>query len=889
MKAKSIKRKSWNGFAFVLLFTALRTFYPAVAQSVTAEAGSFQVDNNLKLIVCNKVPAFPTGAQPLTIQFDKVYTFSEPTTAFQVGKPYKLSSSGTGYTLYFTDFPIVHLNTNGAAISNNDDILTMGTLTIAGGAFASFSGHTGLRIRGGLSRGYAKKSYRVELFTDATGNENVETSLLGFREDSEWLLLALYKEPQRANNMLAHGLWMKMHQLYYAAMEPDALPTIRLRYVDVFINGAYNGIYAFTEPMDRKQLKLKKTEDDGTIRGELYKAEDWSGATRFDGVPPLAPNTGEIWAGYEIKLPKEPYWNNLLGLVEFVVNAPAEEFRAHIGEKMRVDNLIDYFIFLNVTSGRDNFGKNIYVARYKENEPYFLIPWDLDATFGYLWDGTKVTNTRDILTNGLFRRLLSIPEVRTKMKERWFTLRAGVLATNSLKQDLAGIVDLMKAQGGYAREGMKWNSTLAVGDQAYVSSWTEKRLAYLDEYFSQPDEAFYTYEGYAESIGCTSLRGWVWDKVNANSPLTLELLDGPNVVGTVVASEFRSDVKNAGKGTGNYGFNVPTPAVLKDNQPHSVGIRVQGTSYQLKYAPKTITCPATTPPGNQPPVKPGSLPSLTATLNQPFSATLPAFTDPENGALTHDLTGLPANLAFDPSTRVVSGTPVVAGPFSLTYSATDGPGAKTTATLTLTVGTTPPPPVTSGNFEGYLDGVTCTTLSGWVWDRNRPNTALTVEILDGGAVLATLTASNFRQDLKNAGKGNGEHGFRLSVPSALLDGQAHAVSARVQNTTFVLKNGKSLTCPSGGRVAASAENGGEMGLTVFPNPAESEFEVRFQGSRHPAELSVADLQGRMLYLKMVPGTGPQKQRVRLADTRGVVIVRLKQGNTFQSRKVIIGK
>lgn len=34
----------------------------------------------------------------------------------------------------------------------------------------------------------------------------------------------------------------------------------------------YRGIYCFTECMDRKQLKLKKFDQDGTIHGTLWKS-----------------------------------------------------------------------------------------------------------------------------------------------------------------------------------------------------------------------------------------------------------------------------------------------------------------------------------------------------------------------------------------------------------------------------------------------------------------------------------------------------------------------------------------------------------------------------------------------------------------------------------------
>jgi spore coat protein H len=100
--------------------------------------------------------------------------------------------------------------------------------------------------------------------------------------------------------------------------------------------------------------------------------------------------------------------------VEFVYKAQPDEFKSDIGKRMDLPSLMDYFIFLNVIRATDNSGKNTYLARYKETDPYFIIPWDLDGTYGYLWDGSKTNRYIDIMSNGLFTRLLSIDSYQRK-------------------------------------------------------------------------------------------------------------------------------------------------------------------------------------------------------------------------------------------------------------------------------------------------------------------------------------------------------------------------------------------------------------------------------------------------------------------------------------------
>lgn len=161
-----------------------------------------------------------------------------------------------------------------------------------------------------------------------------------------------------------------------------------------------------------------------------------------------------------------------------------------------------------------------------------------------------------------------------------------------------------------------------------------------------------------------------------------------------------------------------------------------------------------------------------------------------------------------------------------------------------------PPPVT-GNFEGQLDGAICSVITGWVWDKNKPNTPFTVEILDNGGIVATTTANHFRQDLLFAGKGNGVHGFAISTPLKLMDGKPHSISVRVQSTNFILKGSfKTLTCTSPlGRVAAeSPEEPVTLRLNAYPNPVADVLTVESQvPTNTPVQLRLLMSTGRVVF------------------------------------------
>lgn len=100
---------------------------------------------------------------------------------------------------------------------------------------------------------------------------------------------------------------------------------------------------------------------------------------------------------------------------------------------------------------------------------------------------------------------------------------------------------------------------------------------------------------------------------------------------------------------------------------------------------------------------------------QHYEQTLPddLFRDPENGALTLHVNGLPAGLTFDPETRTISGTPAIngAGAFAITVVVSDESGAQAEQTLTLSIASDPAQMPTIGGESSALQNVG--TLDGY--------------------------------------------------------------------------------------------------------------------------------------------------------------------------------
>ena len=99
---------------------------------------------------------------------------------------------------------------------------------------------------------------------------------------------------------------------------------------------------------------------------------------------------------------------------------------------------------------------------------------------------------------------------------------------------------------------------------------------------------------------------------------------------------------------------------------------------------------------------PSTVASLTATAGVPFSLTVPAFSDPESQTLTYTASGVPSPLGFDPSTRVISGTPSTTGVSAITVTATDPASNTASLTFSLTVNAAPATPAGVIRITEYM-------------------------------------------------------------------------------------------------------------------------------------------------------------------------------------------
>ena len=390
--------------------------------------------------------------------------------------------------------PRIYIDTQGLAIGQ--DSRYPATLSIVSPSKADsvvLPPHPiGIKVRGKSAAQYPKKSYSIE-FVDSARQET-DISLLGMRNDDDWILDAMYVDHARMRNRLCTDIWNAYNRITHNTDEPKALNGTRGTFVEVILDGQYNGLYCLTERIDRKQLKLKKYKD--TYRGVSYKAVTWDNLMGYCSYDPMAPTETLLWNGFEAEYPgtdSTAGWEYLKEFLELISAAHTsdETFYDEIHEHLHIDNLVDYTLLINAVYAPDNVAKNLYLSIYDvaHDRRFFFTPWDMDATFGRTYDGTLIHRyafSESVpFGNQLISRLWDEDALQFKqlLAQRWSALRLTTLSPDSVAARIHAYQELFESSGAFAREQARWPELCAdklAEEVDFMTAWYARNVQVID-------------------------------------------------------------------------------------------------------------------------------------------------------------------------------------------------------------------------------------------------------------------------------------------------------------------------------------------------------------------------------------------------------------------------
>jgi hypothetical protein len=414
-----------------------------------------------------------------------------------------------------SNLPIVVINTNGQEIPNDIKITAdMGIIYNGEGVrnyltdpYNNYNGKIGIEVRGSTSQWFPKKQYAVET-RDLTGND-LDVSLLGFPDESDWILFAPYNDKSLMRDVLAYKIAVDMGR--YAS---------RSKYCEVVLNGEYVGVYVLFEKVkrDANRVNIKKLEPtdisgDALTGGYIIKIDKTDGENNdgwYSTYLPYPQAQYSVFYQYHYPKPDEivqqqkDYIQNKIFQFETMMSLGSNISDSTTGypKFLDTDSFVDFLIVNEVAKNVDGYRLSTYLYKDRDsrNPKIFAGPvWDFNLAFGnadyydawettgwhlqFLTDYQNMPSYESFLTPNWWRKLFDDTTFRNKVYSRWQNVKNEVVNT----QKIFGYIDSLTVllDESKTRNFEKWPVLgVWVWPNYYVWQTYQQEISYLKNWIA---------------------------------------------------------------------------------------------------------------------------------------------------------------------------------------------------------------------------------------------------------------------------------------------------------------------------------------------------------------------------------------------------------------------
>ncbi len=390
------------------------------------------------------------------------------------------------------ELPIICINTENSVDITSKDMYINGNISVLNTDEKYLIDNLEIQIRG---RGnytwsstfngdpmYNKRPYRIKL------SEQKKLCGVGEGKSNDWALLADHCDQSLLRNNIVYTFASKMPNIPWQS---------HVQSVELYLNGAYNGVYLLCEQVEVNQNKINVSEDLSQPEiGFLVMYSNYTnlwdfGSFQIDGYK------------YETKSKFSDDTNLAYMQFEYIQNRVYECWQAiQSGDEQRVKELIDldsliesYFIqevFKNLDTGHDNFYMSMDIGGKLKIGPV----WDFDQCAGNADEGVdEPTGIRAGITQPWYSTLLNHKWFRKLVAKKWDELKSVFDTIPSVIKETAE-----KGYNSYCRNFDKWKIfgykinretyvrqfTTYKEHYEYFASFMEERIEWLDSYIHDP-------------------------------------------------------------------------------------------------------------------------------------------------------------------------------------------------------------------------------------------------------------------------------------------------------------------------------------------------------------------------------------------------------------------
>ena len=422
----------------------------------------------------------PGAGRSLQLCFADDYAYDWCDQAIEDGYPYLLMAyTPTQYAYFevvFTGLPVLSLTVDVPM----EDILredVPAMLDMASADDGLSAAPCRIHRRGSAAFFYDKPSYRLEFTRSTNGHKKVTRDMPVFGEEDTVLLLACWSDP----TMMRDRLCWELYERIADASEPFA--PRQTAYVELLINGEYQGVYLMMEPFDlEKELTRRSAAaTDSVYRsmniGFLAESEEELGVLAHPLVEGsyfqshYHPSQGDRFAA-------------LADYIDLLTEEDDEAFAQKAAARIDIDSILRYTLYMQATGAEDNVTNNLYIWAHPTggHELYRFAPWDMDQSwqaYGMIageeaekWIFFPVA---DRIIN------LDVNGARERLARFWKGFTETAFNIDTVQELTQRYADELNGSGAYARNSWRWGMSGDVADGFGHVVFASMRLPKIDE------------------------------------------------------------------------------------------------------------------------------------------------------------------------------------------------------------------------------------------------------------------------------------------------------------------------------------------------------------------------------------------------------------------------
>ena len=425
-----------------------------------------------------------------------------------------------------SEIPYIVIETRGISILNEPKIPAEMNIYVHKAKIQS--ANIGIEYRGSTSfRISNKKSFGIETW-DAGGND-IDVAFFDFPMEEDWILMGHIVNLDQGYIL---DRTLMYHYLGYQLFRKMGRYASRSKFVELEINGNYQGIYVFMEKLkrDKNRIDIQTMSpadiDPETITGgyilKIYKTavgdlnidqpleyfeHNWDDDARYTSDisfrsqydingdfldfdpydPPYHPNQYlETYFLYEYPKAEnitDAQKDYIQGYIhDFETALLTDDFTTEIRtytDYIDLGSFVDYFIINEVCRNVDAYRLSTYLYKDRGGKLNMGPIWDMNIGYD---SGDRVPLDDWVINYNQFvsmdawmmpfwwPRLMEDPIFRSALKTRWTGLRSGVLSTDELLNIVDQTAGYLQENGAVTRNYTIWDAGLGVDYESSIES-----------------------------------------------------------------------------------------------------------------------------------------------------------------------------------------------------------------------------------------------------------------------------------------------------------------------------------------------------------------------------------------------------------------------------------